>query len=237
MMPEEKRLDRETAYCRLVDLILSGELAESRPLSERGLAEALKLGRTPIREAIKDLVHEGVLEAHPARGTFIRPLSLKDMREIYQVRFAIEGLAAYLAAECGPSNELSEYGIAFRTALADPHAFDITQLHDHGAEFHVEIFRNAGNRMLLEIYRPIRLRFRIALGLPRHRSPERVFESIREHLEILEAIEQRDGERAQQLMRNHLQSGLAFRTGLFSFPPDRNSIGRDNKKEKDKKLN
>ncbi len=216
MMLETKELDREKAYCKLVDLILSGKILECTPLSERGLAESTGLGRTPIREAIKDLVREGVLESHPTRGTFVRPVTLQDLREIYQVRFAIESLAVFLAAEHGPTEELSEYGIAFRAALDEPHAFDITQLHDHGAEFHVEIFRNACNRTLLELYWPIRLRFRIAFGLPRHRSRERVLESVQEHYNIFRAIENRDSDEAQRLICDHLQRGLAYRTKLFS---------------------
>jgi DNA-binding GntR family transcriptional regulator len=115
-MPEPKSLDRERAYRKLVDLILSGKLTENTPLSERGLAESLELGRTPIREAIKDLVREGVLDTHPTRGTFIRPLSLLDLQELYQIRYALEGLAAFLAAERGPSEELISYAAAFQSA-------------------------------------------------------------------------------------------------------------------------
>lgn len=204
----------------MLDAILRGEIAGEVPLSERRLAEDLGIGRTPVREAIKDLVREGVLEAHPTRGTFVRQLSLRDVQEIYQVRYAIEGLAAFLAAERGPTEALSAYGPAFRNALASRNHADVAQVFDHGAEFHLEIFRCAGNHNLLEIYRPIRLRFRIALGLPRHHDPDRVFESVREHLEILEAIEARDGERAQKLICEHLHRGLEMRTRLFQGRSD-----------------
>ncbi len=214
-MLKAKDLEKKKAYDRLLETILAGAFAGDTPLSERKLSESLGIGRTPVREAIKDLVREGVLEAHPTRGTFVRPLTLRDVQEIYQVRYAIEGLAAFLAAERGPTSELSEYGPAFREIIADPKRTDVPQIYDHGAEFHVEVFRCAGNRNLLEIYRPIRLRFRIALGMPRHHQPERVFETVREHLEILEAINARDGELAQKLMCEHLQKGLEVRTRLF----------------------
>ncbi|MCG8562460.1 MAG: GntR family transcriptional regulator [Hyphomicrobiales bacterium] len=214
-MPETKSLEKEKAYGRILDLILRGEISHDEALAERRLAETLRIGRTPVREAIKDLVREGVLEAHPTRGTFVRQLSLRDVQEIYQVRYAIEGLAAFLAAERGPTQALLDYGPDFRATIATPETCDVAQVYDHGAEFHVEIFRCAGNRNLLEIYRPIRLRFRIALGLPRHHDPERVLESVREHLEILEAIEARDGELAQKLICDHLHKGLQVRTRLF----------------------
>lgn len=215
MVLQHKNLEREQAYRKLLSLILSGELTADAPLSERRLAETLGLGRTPTREAIKALVREGLLSAHPTRGTFIRQLSLQDVQEIYQVRFAIEGLAAFLAAERGASPKLREYGIAFQAALDAPDEFDVTELHNHGAEFHVEIFRNAGNRTLMEIYRPIRNRFSTAFGLPRYTSPDRVLCCVREHLDILKAIEDRDGERAQRMICHHLQKGLDFRTRLF----------------------
>ncbi len=219
-MPKNKSSEKEKAYGRLLDLILRGEISSDEPLAERRLAESLGIGRTPVREAIKDLVREGVLEAHPTRGTFVRPLTLRDVQEIYQVRYAIEGLAAFLAAERGPTPTLSDYASRFRNVIADPSQASVAEVYDHGAEFHLEIFRCAGNRNLLEIYRPIRLRFRIALGIPRHHRPDRVFESVREHLEILEAIEAGDGEQAQKLMCDHLHRGLEVRTRLFQSRGD-----------------
>lgn len=219
-MPEIKSLEKEKAYERILDAILRGQFANDVPLAERKLAELLGVGRTPVREAIKDLVREGVLETHPTRGTFVRRLSLRDVQEIYQVRYAIEGLAAFLAAERGPSQALSEYGPHFRTTIASEDRADVAAVYDHGAEFHLEIFRSSDNQNLLEIYKPIRLRFRIALGLPRHHDPDRVFESVREHLSILEAIEARDGERAQHLICEHLHKGLEMRTRLFQSHGD-----------------
>ena len=214
-MPDGKSLEKEKAYGRLLDLILQRKISPDEPLAERRLAASLRMGRTPVREAIKDLVSEGVLEAHPTRGTFVRQLSLTDVQEIYQVRYAIEGLAAFLAAERGASPELLDYGPGFRAAIAAPEDCDLAEVYDQGAEFHLEIFRCAGNRNLLEIYRPIRLRFRVALEMPRHGDPGRVFESAREHLEILEAIEARNGELAQRLICDHLHRGLEARTRLF----------------------
>lgn len=219
-MPNDENSEKNKAYAGVLDAILSGAFASDVPLSERKLSESLGIGRTPVREAIKDLVREGVLEAHPTRGTFVRPLTLRDVQEIYQVRYAIEGLAAFLAAERGPTPKLSDYGQRFRDVIADPSRASVAEVYDHGAEFHLEVFRCAGNRNLLEIYRPIRLRFRIALGMPRYHQPDRVFESVREHLEILEAIEAGDGEQAQKLMCDHLHKGLEVRTRLFQSRSD-----------------
>ena len=210
-----KSSEKEKAYTRLLENILQGEILSDTQLSERRLSDYLGLGRTPVREAIKELVREGVLESHPTRGTFLPQLSLTDIQEIYQVRYAIEGLAAFLAAERGPSEAPIGYRSAFEKILNKPNFSEASAVYDKGAEFHIEMFRSAKNANLLKIYKPIRLRFRIALGMPRHHDPVRVFESVREHLQILEAIVDGESEIAQQLICRHLQKGLEVRTRLF----------------------
>lgn len=214
MKPVEIR-DSERAYNKLGELLVSGAISEDQALSERGLAEALSLGRTPIREAIKDLVREGVLESHPTRGTVLRPMSLVDLQDLYEIRFGIEGLAAFLAAERGPVEELRGYAEAFERTLVDPDACDTGEVHDHGVDFHFDIMRLAGNRRLLEMYRPFRLRFRIPFSIVGAKNPDRVFASVSEHLEIANAIMARKADLARNLICEHLRLGLDYRTGLL----------------------
>lgn len=209
------QLERDRAYRLLLDQILANQIELEMSLSERKLADTLQIGRTPIREAIRDLIRDGVLEARPARGTFVRRLSPDDVREIYEVRHALEGLAASRAAERGPTAALEAYRPQFRGMIADPKKFDAASMYDCGAEFHLEIFRAAGNRNLMQIYKPLRLRFRVALGLPRFYDHDRVQSSVREHLAILEAIENRESRKAQQLMGDHLSKGLDARMRIF----------------------
>lgn len=209
------QLERDRAYRLLLDQILTDQIESETPLSERKLADSLQIGRTPIREAIRDLVRDGVLETRPARGTFVRQLSLEDVREIYEVRSALEGMAAFRAAERGPTAALKTYGPRFAEMIDHPERFDAASMYDYGAEFHLEIFRTAGNRNLMQIYKPLRLRFRVALGLPRFYDHDRVQSSVMEHQAILEAIEDREGEKAQQLMCDHLARGLDARMRIF----------------------
>ena len=95
-----------TAYEAIRSMIAQGQLCPGEELSERSLAESLQLGRTPVREAIKELCREGVLMSVPLRGTFVQRLSVEDLKEIHEVRLALEGMAAKLAAEKGGSPEL-----------------------------------------------------------------------------------------------------------------------------------
>jgi DNA-binding GntR family transcriptional regulator len=210
------QLERDRAYRGLLDLISSGGVNPDTPLSERGLADSLAIGRTPVREALRDLARDGILEIRPARGTFVRHLSIEDVQEIYEVRHSLEGMAAFLAAERGATAELKAYGPKFRHMIDDPQAHDPAEIYETGAEFHLEVFRSARNRQLLQIYQPLRLRFRVALGLPRYYDHARVRESVEEHSTILDAIERGDGQTAQRLICDHLSKGLEVRTRIFS---------------------
>ena len=218
------QLERDRAYQGLLDLIIGGGVDPDTPLSERKLAVSLEIGRTPLREALRYLARDGILEVRPARGTFVRHLSIEDVQEIYEVRHSLEGMAAFLAAERGPTPELEAYGPIFRGMIDDPRVHDPSEIYETGAVFHLEVFRSARNRQLLKIYEPLRLRFRVALGLPRYYDHDRVRESVNEHLAILEATERGDGQAAQRLICDHLTKGLEVRTRIFrslaEYAPD-----------------
>ena len=218
------QLERDCAYQGLFNLIIGGGVGPDTPLSERKLAVSLEIGRTPLREALLDLACGGILEVQPARGTFVRHLTIEDVQEIYEVRHSLEGVAAFLAAERGPTLELKAYGPKFRAMMDDPRAHDPAEIYEADAEFHLEVFRSAHNWQMLKLYDPLRLRFRLALHLPRYVGHDRVRESVQEHLSILEAIERGEGQAAQQLICDHLSKGLEVRARIFGslaeYAPD-----------------
>jgi len=209
------QLERHRAYRLILDQILGGEIDVSASFSERRLSEKLDMGRTPIREALRDLARDGILEVHPAKGTYLRPLYLEDVREIYEIRKALEGLAAATAAERGASAELSAYGTRFRDMIENPHSYPPNEVDDIGADFHLEVFRCAQNRNLLEIYEPIRIRFKLAFRVPRFADHARVHGSVPEHLDILDAIERQDAVAAQRLIGTHLDNGVKARLKIL----------------------
>src|SRR5690625_3815900 len=156
-----KKLDSELAYEALVDLLLSGTIDAEHALSERRLSEVLGYGRTPIREAVRDLIREGVLESHPTRGTIVRPLSIHDLQDLYEICIAIEGLATSLAAKRGPVEMLETYKRSFEQTLNNKNNLDVAAVHDYGVDFHKKIVTLSGNKRLIEMYHPFRLRFRL----------------------------------------------------------------------------
>src|SRR5688572_2334190 len=96
---------------RLCDLMIRGAVPFDRPLSERSLADAIGLGRMPVREALRDLARDGVVVTEAARGTFVRRLSAEEIGELCEVRLAIEGFAARVAAEKGFVGNLPELSV------------------------------------------------------------------------------------------------------------------------------
>lgn len=214
-MPDSVQLLRDRAYRLILDMIFSGELTSGEPLSERTLAKKLDMGRTPVREALRALARDGVVEAQLSRGTFVRQLSVDDLREVYQVRLALEGMAASLAAQNGATKKMSVLGTQMRHMWEHQEDYPGTEIDDMGAEFHLEIFVAARNKMLLNVFEPLRLRFQIAFGLPRHHDIAALRVSLTEHLAIFDAIENRDNLQAQQAMAEHLAHGLEVRTRIF----------------------
>ncbi len=205
-MPVITTFQRDKAYERLLNLILVGRLPADQPISERQIATELGFSRTPVREAMRALAQDGLLDIVPARGTFVRRISDEQLRELYEVREALEGQSAELAALQGASNRL----LAFRSRLEKSrHAVtdrEIAKTYEIGANFHVEVCRNAGNRILFDLYIPIRNRFKITMQLGRYYDSQWVIDGIDQHLDILAAIEAGNGRRARQLMSQHLQA-------------------------------
>ena len=127
----------------------------------------------------------------PGRGTYVRSFTTQEVRELYEVRQRLEGLAAELAAQRGATSELPAYGPLFRHTLEHPDDHDPDEVFETGARFHLDLCRAAGNRQLLNIYQPLRLRVQLALALPRYFDHAQVHESVAEHLGTLEASRSR----------------------------------------------
>ncbi|WGD49075.1 GntR family transcriptional regulator [Bradyrhizobium sp. CB1650] len=203
-------LDRDRAYSLLRNLVISGEFAPDEPLSERSLSSRLALGRTPIREALKALAKDGLLAIHPMRGTFVRQMSFDDLREIHELRLALEGMAAYLAATRGPTGPLRNFAEDLRRIQSNA-TLDVEEAQQVGWAFHDELFRATGNGRLAQAYDNLRAQSGLALQKMRQYSIERTRQAVSEHLEIYAAVEANDPDAAQQRMWQHLSSAFEAR--------------------------
>ncbi|MEM7776050.1 MAG: GntR family transcriptional regulator [Pseudomonadota bacterium] len=205
---------RDAAYRHILDIILSGQISASQPISERQLALDHGFGRTPVREAIHALARDGLVEIVPARGTFIRQLDTEQIRELYEVRHVLEAKAVALAARNSNHAILSDARRNLE-ASRDQIETDISQVYEIGADFHVQMFRAANNSVLYETYIPIRNRFRLAMSLGKYYDRDWVIAGIEEHLAILDAVEAGDVALARRRMGSHLRRSYASKRRII----------------------
>ena len=196
----------DEAYAGLRTLICTGELAPGDCLSEPELQETLGVGRTPIREAIRALAAEHLIEVFPRRGTFVAGVDPRNLRAMSEVRAQLEPLAARLAAERRSETDL----IQFRGALAQLEELERGDLReqeraliDLDSQIHQLIYRATQNAYLandLDRYYIHSLRiWNLGLGRVGH-----LRQAVLEHKELLEAIIQGDSDRAFNVMSKHV---------------------------------
>lgn len=192
---------RETAYRRIRDHILTGELQPGEPISEAERAEVLGMSRSPVREALRQLAQEGLVEIFPKRGTFVTELSARDVREAFELRDAIESACARLAAERRTDEDLEAMEAA--CDAIDEAAANETRAYAHATDFHGLVAAAARSRYLQEAFESsqakIDLASRVAAGAA-PRPPRDVH-----HRDIFDAIAAGDPGRSESLMRNHLR--------------------------------
>jgi GntR family transcriptional regulator of vanillate catabolism len=205
----------ESTVIRLRDQVLSGELPPGTQLQEVPLAKRFGVSRTPIREALTMLAHEGLVVALPRRGYEVRAFRAAEVGEAYELRATLEGMAARLLAERGLPPAAARKA---RVALDQCDA--LIAMADFGApyherwtalshRFHTAILHATGSRMLVELVETTQ---RIPLANARtvhwygtdRKYHESAFRAHREHHDVFDAIRNRQSARAEALMREHL---------------------------------
>jgi DNA-binding GntR family transcriptional regulator len=205
----EHRLLHEAVIDRLRDLIVTGELAPEAKLNERVLAERLGTSRTPLREAIKFLASEGLVELVPNRGAMVAPLKPEKMREVFVVLGALEALAGELACRNAGEAEIADIrGLHFHM-LAHHARGELAQYFRYNQQIHQRILDCAGNATLSQTWRALNAHVRRARYMA-NLSRERWDQAVREHEEMLDALTRRDGARLQGLLRDHLANKLVL---------------------------
>jgi DNA-binding GntR family transcriptional regulator len=197
---------RDKAYQALRSAIVSMDIyaqgADVR-LDERRLAEELGVSRTPIREALTRLEQEGLVYMEPRRGTFVVRKSKDEILQIISVWGALEGLAARLGCEHAADEELAGLRKIF-VSPGDPQGA-MAAIDEYSAEnirFHQSIIRLSRCALLSEIADGLFIHMH-AIRSRSIREDGRVLGSVVNHLQIIEAMEQRDAALAEQLVREH----------------------------------
>ncbi len=197
----------QSIYEALRDRVLTGQLLPGARLVEADLTAEFGASRVSVREAMRRLVADDLLELLPHRGIRVRLLSPRDIEELYIVRAPIEGLAARLAAEASPLelDELRRCCNEGDQAIADGDARRYMQAN---ARFHNALLSVTGNHTLKKIATHLNAQM-LSFQALRNMNLQRMRESHEGHWAILHAIEAHDGDRAEEAMRRHIAGAAA----------------------------
>jgi len=189
----------DKAYHEIRGLIVSLELAPGALIDERELIGRLEIGRTPVREALRRLAHERLVEVYPRRGMFVTGVDVRELARLSEVRELLEPEAARLAAERATDGDRDQ--LAALLAELDASGSELMDLDER---IHRAVYRAAHNDLLeatLEQYYVLALRI-WSIALDRAHELE---EAVEAHRTLLEAIQAGDAERAADTMRAHVQ--------------------------------
>jgi DNA-binding GntR family transcriptional regulator len=185
----------------LRERILNLRLEPGTRLHEAELAAELAVSRTPLREALRMLLAEDLVEQLPTGGMLVRRLDLQDMRELYSVRAALEGLAVREACRRLGEADLEALGrLVEQMRLLVDHPAELTRL---GGEFHARIAAIAGNRRCEQLLRQLHGHMRRYHALSSRREPRRRA-ALEDHRALFEALRARDPDAAEQTVRDHV---------------------------------
>jgi DNA-binding GntR family transcriptional regulator len=187
----------------LRDLIIEGELPAGERVPERVLCERFGVSRTPLREALKALAAEGLIELLPNRGAWVVQLTAEDVAHTLKVIGTLEALAGELACQRLTADELAEIRARHHEMLAHHARRDRPAYFKANQAIHQAIVAASGNPVLAQTYAGLSGRIRRA-RYAANLDPHRWDEAVAEHEEILAALTARDGDRLARLLRTHL---------------------------------
>jgi DNA-binding GntR family transcriptional regulator len=205
---------RELVFESLREAIISGVLPPSERLMEIQLAEEMGVSRTPVREAIRKLELEGLVVMIPRKGAYVAGMSMKDIVDVFEIRGALEGLAAELAAERATDEELEAMERYLVKISEEIDNGDLSKVVETDTDFHTLIYKASRNARLSQIINNLReqiQRFRTtSLSYP-----GRMKIALEEHRKIVEAVSSRDGDLARKLAQEHIENAENTMMGMI----------------------
>jgi len=203
---QHKILYQEAAN-RIRELIEHGSLVAGEKISEKQLCETFGISRTPLREALKVLTSEGLVEILPNRGARVSRLSLSDVKHTYDVMAALEGLAGEAACDRLSDDELASLCELHERMVSYYEQKDLPAYFQANQQIHERILQASGNPILLEMYNNLsqrvkRIRYTMQMNEDFWRK------AMNDHGEMIEALRDRDGMRLGSILRGHLSHKL-----------------------------
>ncbi|MCH6264794.1 MULTISPECIES: GntR family transcriptional regulator [Neobacillus] len=193
-------------YENLKAAIIKGDLQAGNRLTETEVAKQMKVSPTPVREAFRRLAAEGLVKIVPWKGVVIQSFSDEEVKEAYQCREALETLAIRLAVENIDEEGIERIRVLLEQSFEAENETEIVRLNSEIHSVIIEYARNAKLKMLLGLVSDVIYHDR---NISAYNSSRR--EKINaEHLEIFQALKEKNADKAEQAMRVHIQNGLEY---------------------------
>ena len=205
--PFDRSFMREEVYSTLLGWIMEGDLRPGEKLLDKELAESLGVSRTPVREALRRLEDKGLVESAPNRWTRVSEVSIEEPAKIYPIIWNLEELAAGFAIERLSADDFTAMERANEKLSATLTAGDAAEASLIDIEFHEVFVRSSENPFLVSILHDLKISYRRVEVTYFQKDTCGKF-SIDEHYKILEALRERDLERAQAMIRLNWQNSL-----------------------------
>lgn len=202
------RIARKSLHAELVDLIrelvVEGELTPGEKVPELALCERFGVSRTPLREALKVLAAEGIIELLPNRGAVVARISAEQIDELFPIMGALEALAGELACQRISDGEIKKIRKLHDRMLVHFERGERAPYARLNQDIHNAFFEIAGNAALSALYQSLMARIHSARFLAR-KTPEHWQRAIDDHVAMIDALEARDSARIGQLLKQHLE--------------------------------
>jgi DNA-binding GntR family transcriptional regulator len=195
----------EQVAATLRQMLVEGLIPPGGKLNERELCEELNISRTPLREAIKMLAVEGLVELLPNRGSVAIELSAADVRHTFEVMAGLEGLSGELAAQRITESELDEIKALHFEMMAAFTRRDLSAYYQLNAAIHRAINQAAKNPVLTATYNQVNARLQ-ALRFRSNQDGEKWQHAVDEHAAMIDALSARDPEALRRVLMSHLSN-------------------------------
>jgi len=205
----------ESVFNKLYNHVIFGQFKPGQRLTEEQLAGEMDVSRTPVREALRRLEQEGLVRVLPRQGCIVRRLTLDEARQVYEIRAALEGLAARSAATGMDAQALGDLRQTLERSRRVIEHEDISGLVTHNNRFHDLVVDAAHNPLLDKILGSLRSQVNLLRVTLWATVPERSSQTLQEHALIYEALASRDEDRAERAAKTHIEhSWEALRSAL-----------------------
>ncbi|MFP7443013.1 MAG: GntR family transcriptional regulator [Bacillota bacterium] len=193
-----------SVYDHLSNAIRSGVIKAGQTLTERGLAQQLGVSRTPIREAFRKLEEHGLVKYEPHKGVKVITLSLERVIHLYQVRELLEGLAVRTLTELNDQEAIGELSAYIESAEKEAAVNNIKEMSIINTKFHLALARLSGNGYLEDIMYMLQTHISLMMSTSLSHTGRPV-ENIEEHKMIINAIQSKDADLAENVAKYHVR--------------------------------